>query len=396
MFPPHQNRICGIANPVWWYGRNPLILQNTGNSDFEIRIADKTQNTKYKTKYQMKKIIQKLKSWIKSRVIPVFFFIAILLILGIYLWQNILYTIMSGEAGVFWSRFRGGTRVDYIYPEGMHAILPWDKMYIYNVRIREIHPELDVLTNTGLRVHLYLSIRYSPKYKFLGLLHKKIGPDYPNRVIVPEITSVLREVIGTMGAEQIYTTGRAVIVEAINLAINRVSQRYINVDSVLIKRIDLPDSVAKAIRYKIEQKQLVEAHTFIVEKEKKEAERKRIEGEGIRDQWKIISSASPDGQVLEWLGIKATLELAQSNNSKVVVIGAGKKGLPVIGGLLLDPPDSAILPQTRTTPLPKKTETPMADSEERIPAITDSQNPLGNPETTTDEKTNESEKQQNP
>jgi len=215
------------------------------------------------------------------------------------------YTIMPGEAGVYWSRFRGGTRVDYVYPEGMHAIQPWDKMYIYTVRIREIHPELDVLTNTGLRVHLYLSIRFAPKYKFLGLLHKKIGPDYPNRVIIPEIFSVLRDVIGTMGAEQIYTTGRAVIVEAINLAINRVSQRYINVDSVLIKRIDLPDSVAKAIRYKIEQKHLVEAHEFIVEKEKKEAERKRIEGEGIRDQWKIISSSGPD--VLEWLGIKATL-----------------------------------------------------------------------------------------
>lgn len=320
----------------------------------------------------MKKIIQKLKSWVKARASLVLVIIIASLVMAAYLSHNIFYTIMPGEAGVYWSRFQGGTVVDYIYSEGTHAISPWDKLYIYTARIKEIHPELDVLTNTGLRVHLYLSIRYAPKYKFLGLLHKKIGPDFANKVIVPEITSVLREVIGTMGAEHIYTTGRAVILEAINLAINRVSQRYINVDSVLIKRIDLPDSVAKAIRYKIEQKHLVEAHTFIVEREKKEAERKRIEGEGIRDEWKIISSAGSESHILEWLGIKATLELAQSNNSKVIVIGAGKKGLPVIGALPLGSPESAMLPHAdvnlKDEAAAKETLFKGPDSREKTPA----------------------------
>lgn len=133
-----------------------------------------------------------------------------------------------------------------------------------------------------------------------------------------------------MGAEEIYTTGRAVIIKAINQAIEQVAQRYINVDSVLIKRIDLPESVAKAIRYKIEQKHLVFAHEFIVEREKKEAERKRIEGEGIRDQLKIISSALPEGEILKWKGAQVTEKIAKSENSKVVIIGNGEAGLPII------------------------------------------------------------------
>jgi len=253
----------------------------------------------------------------------------ILLLVFISIGNMMFYSIKSGEAGVLWERFYG-TKIDYIYPEGFHVIFPWDELFIYNIRIQEISPEIDVLTKTGLEVHLFLSIRYAPKEQLLGLLHKYVGPDYANKVIVPEIEAVLREIIGTMGAEQIYTTGRAVIIEAINEAIEQVAQRYIHVDDVLIKRIELPESVAKAIRYKIEQKHLVEAHTYLIEKEKKEAERKRIEGKGIHDQLEIIAKAIPDGKILKWKGIQATEKIANSNNSKVVIIGSGENELPII------------------------------------------------------------------
>lgn len=256
--------------------------------------------------------------------------IGLLLIIVIFFLSNrMFYSIKSGEAGVLWKRF-SGTQVDYIYPEGFHVIFPWDELFIYNIRIQEISPEINVLTKTGLGVDLFLSIRYAPKYQLLGLLHKYVGPDYANKVIVPEIEAVLREIIGTMGSEQIYTTGRAVIIEAINEAIEQVAQRYIQVDDVLIKRIKLPQSVSKAIRYKIEQKHLVEAHAFIIEKEKKEAERKRIEGRGIHDQLEIIAKALPDGKILKWKGIQATEKIAESDNAKVVIIGGGEDGLPII------------------------------------------------------------------
>ena len=277
----------------------------------------------------MKQFLSTIKTKLKSNVFTLIYLSLIILIGIVYMSQRIFFSMLPGEAGVQWDRFKG-TEVDYVYPEGFHAIYPWNRMYIYNVRIQEIHPEIDVLTNTGLKVHLLLSIRFAPQYRLLGVLHQKVGPEYPQKVIIPEIEAVLREIIGTMGAEDIYTTGQAVIVKAINRAIEQVAQRYINVDSVLIKRIDLPQSVAKAIRYKIEQKHLVYAHEFIVQREKKEAERKRIEGEGIRDQLKIIASALPEGEILKWKGVQVTQEIAKSENAKVVIIGSGKNELPII------------------------------------------------------------------
>lgn len=277
----------------------------------------------------MKTLIDRLHRGIRARIVPVAVLSLVLLLLAAYLSHRIVYSIMPGEAGVFWDRFQG-TQVDEVYAEGIHFILPWNRMYIYNVRIQEISHDLDVLTNTGLRVHLSLSIRYAPKYQLLGLLHQKIGPNYANIVIIPEIEAVLREIIGTMGAEGIYTTGRALIVEAINQAIDQVAQRYITVDDVLIRRIDLPDSVAKAIQFKIEQKHLIEAHEFIVQKEKKEAERKRIEGEGIRDKLRIIAESLPDGDVLKWKGIEAIRTYGESPNSKIIVLGVGEDGAPII------------------------------------------------------------------
>jgi len=276
-----------------------------------------------------KKFGAAIQKTLKKSLASVIIFGLICLLVLVYMFKMIVYNVMPGQAGVFWDRFTG-TQVDYIYTEGLHLIFPWNKMYIYNVRIQEVSPTLHVLAKTGLKVNLYLSIRYAPKSTFLGMLHQRVGPDYVNIVIIPEIEAVLREIIGTMNADQIYTTGRTVIVKAINQAIEQVEQRYIDVDDVLIKKIELPESVEKTIRFKIEQKHLVDAHTFIVEKEKKEAERKRIEGEGIRDQLKIISSAIPEGQILTWKGIQATQEIAKSDNAKVIIIGGGKDGLPII------------------------------------------------------------------
>ena len=231
----------------------------------------------------MKNLFKYIGIIIKESLFPFLIFSLILSVGVASLSPYIFYNIMPGEAGICWRRFAGGTETEDVYPEGLQAIWPWDKLYIYNIRIQEVAPEMDVLTNTGLRIHLLVSIRFSPKRNLLGLLHKKVGPEYPKKVIIPEVEAVLREVIGRMGAEEIYTTGRKPIIKAINKAIEQVAQRYIDVDDVLIKRMDLPASVAEAIRYKIEQKHLVEAHKFIVEREKIEAERKRIEGEGIRD-----------------------------------------------------------------------------------------------------------------
>ena len=243
--------------------------------------------------------------------------------------SRIFFSINPGEAGVRWKRF-SGTQIDRIFGEGFHMIPPWDKMFIYNVRIQELPVELFVLTKTGLKVNLFISIRYAPDYKLLGVLHQQVGPDYAKIVIIPEIESVIREIIGTMDAEQIYTTGRKVIVEAINKAIEQIAQRYINVDDVLIRKIELPQPVAEAIQFKIKQKHLVEAHQYIVEKEKKEAKRKEIEAIGIKKHNEFINQSLTNERILKWHGIQALHAFAKSENAKVFVVGYGKDGVPII------------------------------------------------------------------
>lgn len=253
----------------------------------------------------------------------------IALLIAAYTVKRVVYLVGPGEAGIHWSLFKG-TEVDRVYGEGIRLFPPWDRFAIYNVRVQEIAPELHVLTKTGLRVHLKLSIRYRPQYSMLGVLHQQVGPEYVNTVVIPEVEAVLREIIGTMAAEEIYTTGRAVIIEAINQAIEQISQRYIDVDDVLIKRIILPESVAAAIREKIMEKHRIETKAFSIRKAKNEADRKRAEAAGIHDYLATIASAIPEDQILKWYGIKVTEQIATSNNAKVVIIGNGENGLPII------------------------------------------------------------------
>ncbi len=285
----------------------------------------------------MKKLYNALKEKIKNNMSLFIMMHLILLLLLAYLYNNIVYSIYSGQGGVLYMRFFGGTVVDRVYGEGVHFIFPWDRMYIYNTRVQQVAHDFHVLTKNGLKIHLFISIRYYPEYKLLGVLHQKVGPAYVEKVVIPEIESVLRVLIGRLTAEEVYTTEQAIYEKALNQAIEQVAQRFVNVDNVIIKRIVLPDLVEQAIQNKIEQKHIAESFVFRIEREEKEAERKRIEAAGLRDYNKIVS-ASLSEEILQWKGIQATLELAISNNSKVVVVGAGKRGLPVLGNLILDEP----------------------------------------------------------
>jgi regulator of protease activity HflC (stomatin/prohibitin superfamily) len=305
----------------------------------------------------MKKLYDFIKDKIKSNSAVFIVVLLIALFVVAYLFNSIVYTISSGEGGVLYRRFFGGTVVDKVYPEGIHFIFPWDRMYIYNVRVQEVPYEFDVLTKKGLRVQLRISIRYAPEYDLLGVLHQKVGPDYVNKVVIPEIESVLRVIIGQMDAEEVYTTKTAVIEKAINEAIEQVSQRFIKVDDVIIKRLQLPPSVEDAIRYKIEQKHLAEAYIFKIEREEREAERKRVEAGGIRDYNEIVQSSLSD-KILYWKSIQASLELSKSQNSKVVVIGGGKNGLPIFGNIPIDFVSESELDRQEPSPSDESTDEP--------------------------------------
>lgn len=272
--------------------------------------------------------------WYQNRIKIIFSILGFLFV-AVFLSPRIIYNVNPGQAGVLWLRFYGGTVVDKVYPEGIRFIFPWDKFYIYNVRIQEMKHEMDVLSKNGLTFHLKLSIRYRPQYDFVGLLHKRVGPEYAEKVVIPQVESVLRTTIGRYLPEEVYSTKRAVIQKYLLEASAQVSAKFITIDEVIIRHIGLPPQIKEAIENKLKQQQLAQAYEFIIEKEKKEKIRKKIEAQGIQIFQRIVAETLTD-RLLAWKGVEATLSLAQSDNTKVVVIGRGKDGLPIILDLRQD------------------------------------------------------------
>lgn len=247
----------------------------------------------------------------------------------IYFWPRIFITVHAGQSGVLYQRFLGGTVVDRLYGEGFHVIFPWDIMTVYDLRYQTVPHQLEVLTNKGLKVRVFLTIRYRPETEVLGVLHQVVGPDYLKKIVIPEVESVLRMVLGQYDAEEIYTTKKGVIRQVVNESLEQVSQRFVKIDNVMITALELPPKIKEAIEAKLEEQQLAQAYEFKLDRERKEAERKRIEASGIRD-YNAMIEASLSEKVLKWKGVEATRDLAKSSNAKMVVIGGGKDGLPII------------------------------------------------------------------
>jgi regulator of protease activity HflC (stomatin/prohibitin superfamily) len=247
----------------------------------------------------------------------------------VYFWSNIVITVHSGELGILYRRFFGGTVVDRVYGEGLTITWPWNIMTVYNVRYQTTPHKLEVLTSKGLKIEVSISIRYRPETEVLGVLHQVVGPDYLNKIVIPEVEATLRTVLGRYAAEEIYTTKKGIVQQVVNESLEQVSQRFVKIDNVMITGVELPPKIKEAIETKLEAQQMAEAYEFKLEREKKEAERKRIEAAGIRDYNTLIESSLSEN-VLKWKGVEATRDLSRSVNSKVVIIGGGQDGLPVI------------------------------------------------------------------
>jgi len=248
-----------------------------------------------------------------------------------YFWDTVVVVIRSGEAGALYRMFQGGTVTDYVYPEGIHILWPWNRMHIYDTRVQTAYHAFDVLTNKGLPITLKLAIRYQPEYEMVALLHQRVGPDYVQKIVVPQIESVLRRNIGKNDPEDIYTNKEGILTDIIVKAIEEAGQKFVYIDDIIIRTVELPQDIKDAIEDKLVYQQQWQAYEFRLAAERQEAERKRIEAQGIRDyQSTVAETLSPD--LLRWQGILATEELAASSNAKVVVIGNGEKGLPIILG----------------------------------------------------------------
>jgi regulator of protease activity HflC (stomatin/prohibitin superfamily) len=204
-------------------------------------------------------------------------------------------------------------------------------MYVYNVRKQQFTDTIDVLTVDGLTIRVRYSVRYYLDKDTLPLLHQRVGPDYVNVVVRPEVRSVIRMVFGQDKPEEIYTTQKAIQERISVLSKIHLEARFVSLDDVPIESIKLPTGINAAIETKLQQQQVDEEYVYRLSIASKEAERKRIESEGIKVYNDTVNrSLTPS--VLTWQGIQATQDLAKSPNAKVVVIGPGKNGLPLILG----------------------------------------------------------------
>lgn len=242
-------------------------------------------------------------------------------------------TIRSGYAGVLYKTFGNGVVTDKPpLGEGFHIIAPWNQVFIYEMRQQELSDKMQVLSSNGLEIRLDASAWYQPVREDIAKLHQEKGENYLDRIIMPAIRSAARSVVGRYTPEQLYSSKRDAIQDEIYEETKKfLDKQYIQLNEVLVRDVTLPPTIKDAIERKLGQEQESLEYEFRLEKAEKEAERQRIEAEG-KSRANSILNASLTDKVLKEKGIQATVKLSESTNSKVVIIGSGKDGMPLILG----------------------------------------------------------------
>lgn len=294
--------------------------------------------------------VSRSRQWYERHTLKIIFGVFLLLFGLTLLWPYCVVYIQSGHAGVYYSLLFGGTDTRHIRKEGIQIKFPWDTIFDYDVRIQQLTYRYSVISSDGLTVQFNTSVRWKPRLQSLGLLQKEIGPDYAAKIVIPETQTALREVVGNTPIDQIYSTNVLILQRAVVRAVEEMSGKYIAVDNILITDVDIPEGLRKAIEAKVTQFQNSLQYDYVLSVAKKEAERKRIEAEGIRDFQSIVTPGISEN-FLRWKGIEATLDLARSDNSKVVVIGA-QNGLPLILDTGSTLPFPSLSPAVKASPSP--------------------------------------------
>lgn len=246
--------------------------------------------------------------------------------------NQIFYRIEASERAVIFKTLSGKLEKENIIGPGWHIKAPWNEKYVYNVAEQSIDETMNVLDKNGLKIDVDVTVRFHPRYNMIGIIQEKFQGQYIPILVVPEVRSTVRRVMGRYTAEEIYSTKRNEVEAAIKdetAQILGAPGNEIEMISMPIRSINLPEQIKTSIENKQKQEQEAQAYQYRLEKEKSEAERKRIAAEGEAAANKIINS-SLTPELLKMRGIEATKEIANSPNSKVIVIGSGEGGLPLI------------------------------------------------------------------
>lgn len=287
----------------------------------------------------------------------------VVLAVVIVIWPYVTVVIPAGKVGVLFRPLVGGTSISRPMTEGLNLYLPWNDITLYDTRIQARKTHFEAVTSDGLHVGIGVVYRYRLHASKVGRLHKVIGPNYTQVLLDPAINSIVRMETARYSADQIYGDRRSELQGAIYRGVTDPANRnmiegssdpsatdmvfgrpalfslkksspqgyvpLIELVDILITEVRLPDRVREAIEKKEEQQQVQQEYIFRIEREKLESERKRVEAQGIRDFQQTVQAGISENY-LRWRGIEATLRLATSPNSKTVIVGGGRTGMPLI------------------------------------------------------------------
>ncbi|MEP0366176.1 MAG: prohibitin family protein [Cyclobacteriaceae bacterium] len=259
---------------------------------------------------------------------------AAVLIIILSVSNSIFFTVQAGERAVMFRKFSGGLDKKNIIGPGFNFKAPWNDVYIYDVTENQIEETMDVLDKNGLNINVDITLRFHPMYDSIGEIYETFQRDYVTRLVIPEVRSTVRQAMGRYTAEEIFASKRSEVETSIKTETEEIlgaPGNNVVMRALLIRSIKLPDQIRVAIENKLKQEQEALAYQFRLDKEKSEAERKRIAAEGEAAANKIINS-SLTKELLKMRGIEATTELSKSPNAKTIVIGSGSDGLPLILG----------------------------------------------------------------
>src|SRR5262249_29989294 len=237
------------------------------------------------------------RQFLERHLPSVVIYLMVATLVGVVLYPHMVVTVPSGEVGVLWKRFGGGTVLDprKLKNEGFNFILPWNRVFLYDLRLQSFTEHYNAISSDGVSLTATVIVRFRLQRDAVPVLHQAIGPNYVQVLVLPGIGSLTREVIAAYTAEQVYSTARQEIQDKIrSLVEERLSEKMmehageegdsyrVSMSSVLIlydilvTGIELPAAIVAAINRKIEQYYIAEEYKFRIEREKRESERKKM------------------------------------------------------------------------------------------------------------------------
>ncbi len=280
--------------------------------------------------------------WAEQKMLTIFFLLALLVSSAIVLWPLMFIVVPAGKVGVIYRPLSGGVDLGEVIREGAHLVLPWNKVTQYTVQIQLKELNLELMTSDLLKTNVTVSFQFEVNPNTLPMLHKYVGVEYLDKLIIPQVIKVTREKVAQLNSRMAYTgdigqVASDIAITTDNLLIQQLSPpglsnvRLIRVSSVQLTSVQYPAFVQAAIDNKVVESEIAESYKFKIQASRLEAERKVIEATGIRDFQNLVNQGMTENY-LRFRGIQATEELAKSTNAKTLIFGSGPSGLPLVLG----------------------------------------------------------------